>query len=125
MDNRRTENEAPSGHGTARTGFLQPARRDRRSLPAAAGPSSGLPAGERSNPKERAMNADRTSTLGRQTARAAAWIVGLVLVFAVGAPWLLNDAPPSFEAVVVARLCCAKAPGAGAPRVAPPLAVAR
>jgi len=60
--------------------------------------------------QEIAMNETRTNALGRLAARAAVLVAGLVLALAVGAPWLLYDAPPSLEAVVAARACCAKAP---------------
>ena len=69
------------------------------------------------------MNEDRTNTTSRQTARCAVLIVGLFLALAVGAPWLLRDAPPSPEAVFVAKLCCAQGPNAlphGAAPVNPP-----
>lgn len=70
------------------------------------------------------MNADRTSFIGRLAARAAIVVAGFVLALAVGAPWLLYDAPPSPEAVVAAKLCCARATGAAAPRIAHVLAPA-
>jgi len=56
------------------------------------------------------MNEVRTNVTSRQTARVAITIVGFVLALAVGAPWLLNEAPPSPEAVFAAKLCCTSAP---------------
>jgi hypothetical protein len=58
------------------------------------------------------MTEDRNSLLSRFTARFAAVVVGAVLALAVGAPWLLHDAPPSPEAVLASSLCCTSAPGA-------------
>ena len=43
------------------------------------------------------MTADRFHFAGRIAARAAAVLAGLYLAFAVGAPWILNDAPPSVQ----------------------------
>ncbi len=60
------------------------------------------------------MNADRTGIIGRLAARAAVLVAGFVLALAIGAPWLLHDAPPSPEAVFAARLCCTHAAGGGA-----------
>ena len=40
-------------------------------------------------------------------ARVAAVVVGIVIALGVGAPWLLNDAPPSPEAVMAARVAAA------------------
>jgi hypothetical protein len=71
------------------------------------------------------MNEDRTSVISRLTARIAVLIVGLLLGAAVGAPWLLYDAPPSPEAVFAARLCCAKTPGTTPPPAAPAIAPVR
>ena len=42
------------------------------------------------------------------TARIAAVVVGVVIALGVGAPWLLNDAPPSPEAVLAAKVAQAK-----------------
>jgi len=69
------------------------------------------------------MTAERTSFISNLTARVAALIAGVVLALAFGAPWLLQDAPPSPEAVFAANVCCFKAPAVVAPgaaqRVAP------
>jgi hypothetical protein len=111
---------------TARSDFLHPARRDPSLGPvAAAGLFPGTPAGARIAPQESAMNEDRTYVTSRHTARFAILIVGLFLALAIGAPWLLNDAPPSPEAVFVAKLCCATAPNALAPGTAPRIAPAQ
>ena len=59
------------------------------------------------------------------TARVAILIVGIVLALAVGAPFLLNDAPPSPEAVFATKLCCVKVPSVIAPRPAPMVAPAK
>ena len=57
------------------------------------------------------MNEDRRNAAGRLTARIAL-VLGLAAALAVGGPWLLNDAPPSPEAVIAAAVCCAQAPNA-------------
>jgi hypothetical protein len=88
----------------------------------AAGSFSGAAAGVRGACREPVMTEDRSSIIGRLAARAAVVIVGLVLAIAVGAPFLLYDAPPSPEAVFAASLCCASAPGIVAPPSAPALA---
>ena len=59
------------------------------------------------------MNEDRRNAAGRLTARIAL-VLGFAAALAVGGPWLLNDAPPSPEAVIAAAACCAQAPNAGA-----------
>ena len=59
------------------------------------------------------------------TARVAIVIVGLLVALAFGAPWLLNDAPPSPEAVFAAKLCCVKAPNVVAPHAAPTIQPAK
>ena len=71
------------------------------------------------------MNENRTSVISRTTARVAVLIAGLFLVVAVGAPFLLYDAPPSPEAVFATRLCCGTAPGSVAPPAVPALAPSR
>ncbi len=72
--------------------------------------------------QESAMNEDSTGTTARRLAtRIAALIAGVVVVLALGAPWLLNDAPPSPEAVVAAKACCASAP---APAIRTPAPIA-
>ena len=71
------------------------------------------------------MNEGRTNGTARHAARVAVWVVGLVLALAVGAPWLLYDAPPSPEAAFVAKLCCVKTSNAAAPVPAPKIAPAR
>jgi len=58
------------------------------------------------------MTEDRTTFIGRLTARFAAMIIGAVLALAIGAPWLLHDAPPSPEAVLASSVCCTSAAGA-------------
>ena len=64
------------------------------------------------------MTEIRTSITSHATARVAIVIVGLLVALAFGAPWLLNDAPPSPEAVFAAKLCCVKAPSVVAPHAA-------
>ena len=75
--------------------------------------------------KENAMIEDRINVASRIAARVAILIVGVVLAFAVGAPFLLNDAPPSPEAVFATKLCCVKVPSVVAPRPAPMVAPAK
>lgn len=55
---------------------------------------------------EKAMQENYNSR--SHTARIAAVIVGIVIALGVGAPWLLNDAPPSPEAVLAAKVAQAK-----------------
>ena len=45
----------------------------------------------------------------RFAARAAVILAGMYLAFAVGAPWMLNDAPPTPQDFVASKVCCAKA----------------
>jgi len=54
-----------------------------------------------------------------RAARVAAIIVGMVIALGVGAPWLLNDAPPSPEAVFAAKVAQAQAAPHEAPVVVP------
>jgi hypothetical protein len=71
-------------------------------------------------PKEGAMNEFRINAVGRYAARAAILAAGIYLALAVGAPWLLLDAPPSPQDVVAAKVCCFKAVGAADARPARP-----
>jgi len=82
-----------------------------RSLPP--GFFSGAAAGVFAAPQEAAMNEDRRNAVGRLTARIAL-LLGFAAALAIGGPWLLNDAPPSPEAVIAAAVCCAQAPNAAA-----------
>ena len=52
------------------------------------------------------------TTVSRHAARALMLAAGLYLAFAVGAPWLLYNAPPSPQDVVAAKVCCVKAASA-------------
>jgi len=45
----------------------------------------------------------------RFAARAAVILAGMYLAFAVGAPWMINDAPPTPQDFVASKVCCAKA----------------
>jgi hypothetical protein len=65
------------------------------------------------------MNNSTASAAGRIAVRIAAIAAGLALALVVGTPWLLIDAPPSPEAVVAARVCCAAAPAAPQPAALP------
>jgi hypothetical protein len=51
---------------------------------------------------------------GHVTARAALIVAALYLALAVGAPWLLNDAPPSAQDVLATQACCTTTGLAGA-----------
>jgi hypothetical protein len=82
-----------------------------RSLPP--GFFSGAAAGLRVAPQESAMNEDRLNWASRLTVRLAI-MIAFAAALAIGGPWLLNDAPPSPEAVIAAAVCCAKAPNAAA-----------
>lgn len=82
-----------------------------RSLPP--GFFSGAAAGVFAAPQEAAMNEERRNAAARLTARIAL-VLGFAAALAVGGPWLLNDAPPSPEAVIAAAVCCAPAPNAAA-----------
>ena len=62
--------------------------------------------------EETAMNAIPASEAGSVTARAIVVVVALYLALAVGAPWLLHDAPPSAEDVIATRACCSTVVGA-------------
>ena len=75
--------------------------------------------------QEPAMQDDPTSIRNRHLARVAAVIVGIVIALAVGAPWLLNDAPPSPEAVVAAKVFGATAQARTAPDAPAKLPAAR
>jgi len=66
------------------------------------------------------MNAMRMNAVSRLAARAAIVVAGVYLAFAVGAPWMLNNAPPSPQDVVAAQVCCFKAAGAADARSARP-----
>jgi hypothetical protein len=92
---------------------------------AAAGYFSGGAAAARIESREVAMDQDRMNAYRRPLARIAALVAGALLALAIGAPWLLYDAPPSPEAVFAASVCCAKAPSAAAPRPAATIAPAR
>jgi hypothetical protein len=98
--------------------FLHPARRG--CTPAAA---AGLfPPRRTDTPEagsEDAMNDRRTNATRPSTTRRALLVTGFILALAVGAQWLLYDAPPSPEAVVAARACCAKLPPVTAPHALP------
>ncbi len=65
------------------------------------------------------MNDRRTNANRPSTTRRALLVTGSILAFAVGAQWLLYEAPPSPEAVVAARVCCAKPPPVTAPHALP------
>jgi hypothetical protein len=98
--------------------FLHPARRGR--TPAAAAglfPPHRTPTAEAGS--EDAMNDRHTNANRPSTTRRALLVTGFVLAFAVGAQWLLYEAPPSPEAVVAARVCCAKLPPVTAPHALP------
>jgi hypothetical protein len=98
--------------------FLHPARRGR--TPAVA---AGLFSPRRTDTPEAgsedAMNDRRTNATRPSTTRRALLVTGFILALAVGAQWLLYDAPPSPEAVVAARVCCAKLPPVTAPHALP------
>ena len=66
------------------------------------------------------MNTLRMNAVGRYAARAAVLVAGVYLAFAVGAPWLLYNAPPSPQDVVAAQVCCVKSAGAADARPARP-----
>jgi hypothetical protein len=70
--------------------------------------------------KEWTMNTLHISLVGRYAARAAIVIAGVYLALAVGAPWLLLNAPPSPQDVVAAQVCCFKAASAADVRPARP-----
>jgi hypothetical protein len=98
--------------------FLHPARRGRTPA-AAAGLFSPRQAKTAEPGSEDAMN-DRPSNADRPSpTRRALLVTGFILALAVGAQWLLYDAPPSPEAVVAARACCAKLPPVAAPHALP------
>jgi hypothetical protein len=71
------------------------------------------------------MNEFRANETSHHAARAAIFIAVIYLALAVGAPWLLNEAPPSPQAVVAAKVCCAKASSPAAAGRAPSVAPAR
>ena len=58
------------------------------------------------------MNSIPTAESGHVTARAALVVVALYLALAVGAPWLLQEAPPSAQDVLATAACCSVAPAA-------------
>jgi len=64
---------------------------------------------------ERLMNA-----VGRLAARVAIVIASVHFAFAVGAPWMLNGAPPSPQDVTAAQVCCARLAGGADARPARP-----
>jgi hypothetical protein len=64
---------------------------------------------EPANPSEKRMTELHLNTISRHAVRAAMIAAGLYLVFAVGAPWMLHNAPPSPQDVVAAKVCCDKA----------------
>ena len=66
------------------------------------------------------MNAMRMISVSRLAARAAIVVAGVYLALAVGAPWMLNSAPPSPQDVVAAQVCCVKSAGAADARSARP-----
>ncbi len=59
------------------------------------------------------MNTTHAYPTRRSTLGAALAAVVLYVAVAIGIPWLLNEAPPSPEAALVAQLCCAKGDAAG------------
>ena len=71
------------------------------------------------------MNSIPVSESGQLTARAAVVVVALYLALAVGAPWLLHDAPPSAQDVLATQACCTAVVPVAAPakpgKVAPAL----
>ena len=70
------------------------------------------------------MNEDRLNATSRLTVRLAL-MIAFAAALAIGGPWLLNDAPPSPEAVMAAAVCCAKAPNAAAHESAATIAPVR
>ena len=66
------------------------------------------------------MNELRMNAVGRYAARAALLVAGVYLAVAVGAPWLLHNAPPTPQDVVAAQVCCFKSAGAADVRPARP-----
>ena len=52
------------------------------------------------------MSESRLQSLRRHAPRAALMLLATYLALAVGAPWLLHDAPPSPQDVVAAKVCC-------------------
>jgi hypothetical protein len=119
MNHRHTfpqdEPRAPTRDATSSTprGATRPPD---RSLPPGFFP--GAAAGLRAAPQESAMNEDRLNAASRLTVRIAI-MVAFAAALAIGGPWLLNDAPPSPEAVMATAACCAKAPAAAARDAAP------
>jgi hypothetical protein len=71
-----------------------------------------------------AMNNDSSRIRSPHVVRVVAVIVGLVLAAVVGAPWLLNDAPPSPEAVVATKVLRASAATPATPATRPVSAIA-
>ena len=59
------------------------------------------------------MNEDRLNAASRLSVRLAI-MIAFAAALAIGGPWLLNEAPPSPEAVIAAAVCCANAPTAAA-----------
>ncbi len=57
--------------------------------------------------------------LARRLAAAFGAVGAMYVAFAVGAPWLLRDAPPDSYAVVAAEAACS--PAAGSPACCDPL----
>ena len=55
------------------------------------------------------MNEYKISAVSRIATRAALIAAGIYLAVAVGAPWLINSAPPSLQDVIAAQVCCVKA----------------
>lgn len=101
----------PNGGDTVSSTPRGATRPPDRSLPP--GFFSGAAAGVSAAPQEAAMNEDRRNAASRLTARIVL-MLGFAAALAIGGPWLLNDAPPSPEAVVAAAVCCAPAPNAAA-----------
>jgi hypothetical protein len=66
------------------------------------------------------MNAMRMNAVGRSAARAAIVVAGVYFALAVGAPWLLHNAPPSPQDIVAAQVCCASSAGPADVRPARP-----
>ena len=70
-----------------------------------------------SQPKEYAVSSIPINESGHVTARAAIVVAALYLALAVGAPWLLNDAPPSAQDVLATQACCTTAGLVGAAKL--------
>jgi hypothetical protein len=68
-------------------------------------------------PKEYVVSSIPINESGHVTARAALIVAALYLALAVGAPWLLNDAPPSAQDVLATQACCTAAGLTGAAKL--------